>query len=175
MASEEGHKNVPSYFFYRHLSHFSLLCHLSYKQPSWSTNRHNNQHNTYTFFFLLQLFPNNHLFISEFLTTFAKSASWYQPVCRRIKHLHNQDQIFPTTINPTTKNILSETILSKHRSRLNFYEIQDLPLFLRRFWALKRECSELHDRWKGKKRPKRKVKIEFRRDKTSNQIFVRKV
>ena len=32
------------------------------------------------------------------------------------------------------------------RSRLNFYEIQDLPLFLRRFWALKRECSELHDR-----------------------------
>ena len=34
----------------------------------------------------------------------------------------------------------------KHRSRLNFYEIQDLPLFLRRFWALKRECSELHDR-----------------------------
>ena len=29
---------------------------------------------------------------------------------------------------------------------LSFYEIQDLPLFLRRFWALKRECSELHDR-----------------------------
>ena len=34
----------------------------------------------------------------------------------------------------------------RNRSRLNFYEIQDLPLFLRRFWALKRECSELHDR-----------------------------
>ena len=63
----------------------------------------------------------------------------------------------------------------KLRSRLNFYEIQDLPLFLRRFWALKRECSELHDRWKGKKRPKRKVKIEFRRAQSPNQIFVRKV
>ena len=63
----------------------------------------------------------------------------------------------------------------KQWSRLNFYEIQDLPLFLSRFWALKRECSELHDRWKAQKRPKRKVKIEFRRDKTSNRIFVRKV
>ena len=60
-------------------------------------------------------------------------------------------------------------------SRLNFYEIQDLPLFLRRFWALKRECSELHDRWKVKKRPKRKGKIECRRAQTLNQIFVRKV
>ena len=63
----------------------------------------------------------------------------------------------------------------KKWSRLNFYEIQDLPLFLRRFWTLKRECSELHDQWKGKKRPKKKVKIEFRRAQTSNQIFVRKV
>ena len=35
-----------------------------------------------------------------------------------------------------------------------------MPLFLRRFWTLKRECSELHDRWKGRKRP-RKVKINF--------------
>ena len=33
-----------------------------------------------------------------------------------------------------------------YRSRLNFYEVQDLPLFLKRFLALKRECSELHDR-----------------------------
>ena len=30
-------------------------------------------------------------------------------------------------------------------NRLNFSEIQDLPLFLRRFLALKKECSELHD------------------------------
>ena len=61
------------------------------------------------------------------------------------------------------------------RSRLNFYEIQDLPLFLSRFWALKRECSELHDRWKVKKQPKRKVKIESGRAQTPNHIFVRKV
>ena len=40
----------------------------------------------------------------------------------------------------------SPAIGLKRRSRLNFYEIQDLPLFLRRFWALKRERSELHDR-----------------------------
>ena len=74
-----------------------------------------------------------------------------------------------------TKRSILCTFASSYWSRLNFYEIQDLPLFLRRFWALKRECSELHDRWKGKKRPKRKVKIEFRRDKSPNQIFVRKV
>ena len=60
-------------------------------------------------------------------------------------------------------------------SRLNFYEIQDLPYFLWRFLVLKRECSELHDWWKVKKRPKRKVKIEFRRDNSPYQIFVRKV
>ena len=66
-------------------------------------------------------------------------------------------------------------MLSRHWSRLNFYEIQDLPLFLSRFWALKKECSELHDWWKGKKRPKRKVKMEFRREKSPNQILVRKV
>lgn len=63
----------------------------------------------------------------------------------------------------------------RYRSRLNFYEIQDLPLFLRRFGVLKRECSELYDRWKVKKRPKRKVKMECRRTQTPNQIFVRKV
>ncbi len=35
-------------------------------------------------------------------------------------------------------------------SPLNFFGIQDLPLFLRCFGALKRKCSELHDRRKGK-------------------------
>ena len=35
---------------------------------------------------------------------------------------------------------------AQYCSRLTFYEFQDLPLFLRRFGTLKRECSELHDR-----------------------------
>ena len=38
-----------------------------------------------------------------------------------------------------------------------------------------RECRELHDRWNGKKRSKRKAKIEFRRTLTLNYIFVIKV
>ena len=32
---------------------------------------------------------------------------------------------------------------------------------MRRFWTLKRECSELHDRWKGRKRPKERWRLNF--------------
>ena len=48
-------------------------------------------------------------------------------------------RILPDSNNYNTANL-------RNRSRLNFYDIQDLPLFLRRFWVLNRECSELHDR-----------------------------
>jgi hypothetical protein len=47
---------------------------------------------------------------------------------------------------------------------------------MRRFWALKKECSASYTTdERSKNGQKVKVKIEFRRDKSPIQIFVRKV
>ena len=79
---------------------------------------------------------------------------------KSIRHIIFSDEFeeYYTSMNEQLKKKYDYAlqIVKSQWSRLNFYEIQDLPLFLSRFWALKRECSELHDRWKGKKRLKNK-------------------
>ena len=74
----------------------------------------------------------------------AEKLSGHRPILHSIVLCRAGNSTDRSRRNLSLRFALSEGIIG--RSRLNFYEIQDLPLFLRRFWALKRECSELHDR-----------------------------
>ena len=57
--------------------------------------------------------------------------------------------------------IARDSDASKKFYRTVIFEIQDLPLLLSHFWALKRECSELHDRWKGKNGQKERWRLNL--------------
>lgn len=52
-----------------------------------------------------------------------------------------------SALDMEAKDLLSPVndIVKKRMKSSELYEIQDLPSFLRHFWALKKKCSELHD------------------------------
>ena len=66
-------------------------------------------------------------------------------MCRNINHLFCKMLHSYIVDNSLIIKIFGHQTIRMTLKSFKLYEVQDLPLFLKRFWALKRECSELHN------------------------------